>query len=126
MQSCKLSLLFRLLVWFFVSGVLRISFEGIKSTDDDEEEEEEEDSGLSSKWSSPNISVKELCSMGFMGLIWLNERDSSRVGLSGKGFSKMCCRLLQSMAESAIQCSESRSVFSRESHRKRERKKGLK
>lgn len=44
--------------------------------------------------------------MGFMGLIWLSESDSSRVGFSGNGFSKMCCGLLQAaMAELSVQYS---------------------
>lgn len=93
----------------------------MKSVDDDEEKEVKEeddesgeDSGLSLKWSSPNISAKEFWSMDFMGLIWLSERDSSSVGFSGNGFSKMCCRLLQAaMAEFPTQCSTGKETKKR-------------
>lgn len=56
-------------------------------------------SGFSLKCNSPKISVKddESCSLGFVGLIWFQERDSSSVGFSGGGFLKMCWRLPQAV-----------------------------
>lgn len=53
--------------------------------------------GFSLKCNSPKISVKddESCSMGFVGLIWFQERDSKSVGFSGSGFLKICWRLPQ-------------------------------
>lgn len=79
----KLSLFLCLLVLFVIS------------VDDDDDEVETwgvngDDIGLSLKWSSPNISVKEwVWSVDFRGFIWFHERDSSRVDFSGKRVSKM-------------------------------------
>lgn len=114
----KLSLLLCLLLAWFVIGVLEteseddgvwlesaesslfwLSFVWFVSSDDDDGEEVgtkkdeggDDDIGLSLKWSSPNISVKEgCCSKDFTCLIWFHERDSSSVGFSGNGLSNMC------------------------------------
>lgn len=60
--------------------------------------------------------------MVFLGLIWLSERDSSRVGFSDNGFSRMCCRLLQAaMAELA---ELGRSMLSREREREEKIEEG--
>jgi len=68
------------------------------SIDDDDDDDvgglgKLDGSGFSLKWSSPKISVKDGDS-SILG-IWFHERDSSSVGFSGNGFSKMCWRLPQ-------------------------------
>lgn len=58
---------------------------------EDKYDDDDSSSEFSLKCSSPNISVKEGCSGGFMDLIWFHdERVSMSVGFSGNGFSKMC------------------------------------